>query len=686
MEASQIFIWWLTFFIIGVTNLPLTVIIFKKSFDVGYGFTKLLGLFFISYFLLLGGLGHLLPFTISASYLTLGLLMVVNFIVFVKNKKRLTSLFRKNFKRIILQESIFTFCLIGWSLIRSYHPEIRGLEKFMDLGFINSILRSRFLPAPDMWFAGKSLNYYWFGHFFTAVATRLSTLPSSITYNLMIATILGFSANGIFSIVASLVHSLPKKFAVKAISAGLISAILVCFAGNLHTPIYVYKNGVDRYWYPDATRFIGYNPETNDKTIHEFPIYSFVVSDLHAHLLGLPLVILFLGLLWNVAGAKEEKSFVRKLKKLLLPGLVLGGMFMTNTWDFASYLIAAAVALFFVKLLPKKFSWGRLLHTFLETLISVSALLILGIAFALPFILNFSSMTEGVKFVHSHSPLWQLAVLWGFPAVLTVIFLCLVVFGLKKKIKKADIFILSLLAASWILIVIPEIIYFKDIYIASHYRANTMFKITYQAYVMFYLTGGFIAVRTISKVKNVFLKILSSTFFTLLFTSVLMYPILSVQSYYGRLQEPIGLNGEVWLKETYPGTYNTVVWLRNNVLGQPVILEAPGSSYTDYNIISSYTGLPTPLGWFVHEWLWHGGSEAPTERTRDIDTIYETPDALVAQKLLEKYGVKYVVVGRFEKEKYPEINEQKFSKLGSQVFSSEESTIYLLSNQSPTDN
>ena len=40
--------------------------------------------------------------------------------------------------------------------------------------------------------------------------------------------------------------------------------------------------GMNTYWYPNATRFIPW-------TIHEFPSYSFVVSDVHGHVLSIPL-------------------------------------------------------------------------------------------------------------------------------------------------------------------------------------------------------------------------------------------------------------------------------------------------------------------------------------------------------------------------------------------------------------
>src|SRR3989344_2814223 len=38
---------------------------------------------------------------------------------------------------IIVEEIMFLILLVIWAYIRSHEPSIRGLEKFMDFGFIN---------------------------------------------------------------------------------------------------------------------------------------------------------------------------------------------------------------------------------------------------------------------------------------------------------------------------------------------------------------------------------------------------------------------------------------------------------------------------------------------------------------------------------------------------------------------
>ena len=678
-----IFAWWLTFFILGISSIPLLCVLFKNFFDIGYGFGKTVGLLLVSYIAFFFAIFRLIPLDRPYLFIILLSYVFLNFIIFRRHKKSIVSNVRLNFKMILFQEFLFTAGFVSWSFVRAHQPDIRGLEKFMDLGFVNSIINTKYLPPPDMWFAGESINYYWFGHFMVAIATKLSSVPSEVTYNLMLATILGIVLVSSLSIISTLYFTFSKKTNPKKIlAAGLLSAILLTFGGNFHTPVYLLKGGAQTYWYPDATRFIGYNPATDDKTIHEFPLYSFVVSDLHAHLINLPLVLLFIGLFWNFVSAEETKKFHLgkkrdekksislqlkylscKYKRLLFPGFVLGVMFMTSTWDFANYMLFSGITLSIFNI--KKL--GNILNYFYEILKVLGILLAISVIVFFPFYINFTSIAQGIDFVHTHTPLWQLAILWGFPVMLTVIFST---FLLKsgKYPRKSELFVLSLLISSLVLIVIPEIIYVKDIYIASHYRANTMFKITYQAFVMSYLTSGFVAAYVINKIKKYTEKIPVSLFFGLVFFVILIYPYFAINSYY-QFDTYKGLDGSSWLGRQLPEQYKIIDWLKDNAGEQTIILESPGDSYTDFNVVSAYTGIPTVSGWFVHEWLWRGDSSFPQERVNDITLIYTSKDSFLTENLLNKYQVEYVIIDSFVRQKFPNVYERKFYRLGQEVFS-----------------
>ena len=670
-DLPYILKWWLLLFFTGVVIFPLTWTIFKKFFGLGYALGKTLGIVLFSYVAFLLSIFSITKFSLNNLHIYALILIILNIFIFYKKRDQIVKDVKKNIFRIIFQEFLFSFGLILWSYVRAHQPEIRGLEKFMDFGFVNSILRSDTLPPTDMWASGNVINYYWFGHFVTAVLTKLSAIPSKITYNLMLATIMGLTLSSTFVISSTLFEKTAKNSKKRYVFlAGLISAVILTFAGNFHTPFYVLKDGASNYWYPDATRFIGYNPDTNDKTIHEFPMYSFVVADLHGHLLNLPFVLLFLASAFIIVSDKEKASF--KLKNLILPGVLLGVMFMTSTWDFGNYLLTLGFILLFSSLKDNDF---KLLNTIWTTGKSLAYVLFLGLVFALPFIINFQSLTEGVGFVHSHTPLWQLAILWGFPAVLTIVFASTLK-KLGKKMSASDIFVLSLLVSSWALIFLPEIIYMKDIYASTHYRANTMFKLTYQAFVMSYLAGGYIIVRQISLERHSYVRRFLAVFWAVILYSILAYAQLSTNSYYGKLKTYQGLDGTKWLQVQYPDQYYVINWLTANSDKNTVILEAPGDSYTDFNVISSYTGIPTVSGWFVHEWLWRGTPDFPQLRVSDISNIYQTKDAGFAKSLLQKYKVNYVIIGDFERQRFPTLDEGKFSYIGFKAFQSGSTTVY----------
>ncbi|OGM18064.1 hypothetical protein A2685_03085 [Candidatus Woesebacteria bacterium RIFCSPHIGHO2_01_FULL_37_10] len=668
-DINFVIVWWLVFFIIGMLNIPLTWYFFRKFTDNGYAFSKVIGSLLVTYLVFIFGVFKISPFSRTSVMFFLIVNAVVNLFIFFRNKEKILASYRQKIKFIIFAEILFLFGVVLWSFVRGNQPNIEGLEKFMDYGFIKSLLRSRYLPPADMWAAGNYINYYWFGHLWVAVLTKLSNIPPKITYNLMLSAIMGITLSFAFSIASTLVkfskYNINKK---NLFLAGFISAVILTFGGNFHAPYFVLKDGSQKYWYPDATRFIGYNPDTNDKTIHEFPQYSYIVSDLHAHLINLPFALLYFALLLK---ASNQGFNVKKISQLVPLGFLMGVQFMSNTWDFGNLMLASGIVIGLANLKYK----GINIKSFIKTAVYLSGITGVAIITLLPFYLNFVSIAQGVALVNARSPLWQLSILWGFPAVLTVIFLSVLIQRFPK-VKRVDLFVLSILIASWILIFLPEFIYVKDIYIASHHRANTMFKLTYQAFVMFYTLGGYIVVRTITYYKKSKVGKILPIFFIFLISSILIYPYFGVKSYYGELKVYKGLDGEKWFDQSYPEAYAVVNWLNKNVSGQPVILEAPGDSYTQFNAISAYTGLPTISGWFVHEWLWRGTADFPQERVGEITEIYTSYDINKTLSLLRKYKVEYVIVGTFEREKFPDLYEQKFLQIGKVVFTSGTTKIY----------
>ena len=715
MLLSDIFIvlqWWAVLFLFGVLFLPLASFLFKPFFDKGYIFSKLLGITIVTYLIFVSGLLHLSPFTFVSGYIILFAAAIVFFLL-TKKQENIFKTIKEKWKIFIFEELLFVGALFFWSYIHSFAPDARGLEKYMDFGFINSILRADYFPPKDMWFTPLFINYYYFGHLMTAVLTKLSNLPSNFTFNLMLSSIFAFCLVESFSIAANLFTFFGEKLRflnIKRVAAGLISALLVTFAGNLHilysffkayenespAPIWTLPflplTFPNAYWYPNATRFI-------HNTIHEFPIYSWVVADLHGHVLDIPIVLLTIAFLLSffiektTTSASNAKFKISKtiIGYLILLGFLLAVMYMTNAWDGAIYFLLTLLVIIYLST-QKFFDFKKIV---------ISSLIVLAgfFVFTLPYNTNFKPFVSGIGLLCSpdfliakeklgplifekdhcqHSPWWQLIMLYGFFYFFVITFL---VFTLRaKKLFQTDQFVLLLIILSTLLIIIPEFIYVKDIY-PAHYRANTMFKLVFQAFIMLSLSCGYIIVRLISEIKNQKHKIFNfySVFLILsflLFVLVMLYPYQAINSYYGNLTTYYGLDGTKYLKTAYANDSTAIEWINKNIKGQPVMLEANGDSYTDYGRVSANTGLPTVLGWTVHEWLWRGTYDIPAPRIQEVKTMYETKSVAEAKKLLKKYDVEYVFIGMQEYEKYPELSEAKFKQLGKLVFQKGTAKIY----------
>ena len=91
------------------------------------------------------------------------------------------------------------------------------------------------------------------------------------------------------------------------------------------------------------------------------------------------------------------------------------------------------------------------------------------------------------------------------------------------------------------------------------------------------------------------------------------------------------------------------------------------------------TGLPTIQGWVVHEWLWRGGYDAPAARQAEVEVIYTSESPEEVKSILDKYQIKYIIVGAKEYEKYPELNPDRFDLVDAKVvFESGQTRIYQL--------
>ena len=587
----------------------------------------------------------------------------------------------------------------------------------MDYGFTRSILQGSYFPASDMWFSGGSINYYYFGHLMMAVVTKLSGLNLATGFNLMLCALFSLTFSVSFAIGRQLLGKLSKGLKT---GGALLTAFLVTLSGNMQT-IYVFtkgywsdippafwtiwsdfssfekiREGWMAYWYPNATRFIPY-------TIHEFPAYSFVVSDIHGHVLSIPLVLFALALLINMYLHRDKEE--QRWWEYALYGMVAGMAFMTNALDGPIYLglLALLVILnnvqYSMSNFQSIFDFKKIIKSinFQKIIISLGIALGVFVVTILPFVISFKPFVSGVavncppaSMANSKigplvfeevekcqkSPLWMMAVLWGFFAYCAA---ALWIYKIKSLESQTRKLLLAWAIFCLALIIFPEFFYFADIY-PQHFRSNTMFKLGYQVFIMMSILSGYTITqiwgnreRKQAWLRRGFLLLLAPMLF---FVSI--YPNFAVKSYFEGLKTYRGIYGLTWMKERYPDYFGAVMWIEENIRegSQPVILEANGDSYTDYNMVSAFSGLPSVAGWVVHEWLWRGSYEPIAKRGEEVRQVYEAANEYEARTVLNKYDVKFVVLGSQEREKYLQLNEEVIKQVATPVFTSETVTIY----------
>jgi uncharacterized membrane protein len=704
-------VWWGFLFLLGLVALPLTQVLLGRFEDQGYPFSKVIGLGTAAYLSWLASSMGALPLCRWTALVLVGALGAVAF-ASRRRRSRAVAFLASRRASVARQEGLLLALLGLWAFVRGLQPDIRGQEKFMDHGFAASIVRSGFMPPQDMWFAGESVNYYYFGHYVLAFLSELTGVRLSVAYNLMVGTVLALCFTLTLALAAQVVRTWKGSTPRQCLLAGLASAALLTFGGNLHTATFalarpaleamgaVAKSPPEEraggYWYVEATRYVGYRPPTDDKTIHEFPFYSFVVSDLHAHVSNIPFVLTLLAFLTAAFFGHDGPSRVGAFLGISLPlnltlaaAAALALFRVTNAWDLPIYLCVTLAVV-----LARDLGEGRSLR-WSVTRTALTLALVLAVCWLLsaPFNAHYQNHYSRIGWVHSHTPLRQLLVLWGVPLAFLAAYGVVALARQRgngeakvpwrhplaafAELPAADRLVLTLAACAIGLVVAPEVVYVRDIYGPEYYRANTYFKFGYQAFILFGVLVGPLAHRVLTADVGPRRRRVVRVGGVLILILPLLYPPFALTGYYGSLQPGRfrGLDGLAFLGRDGRGDGPAVRWLVENVSGSPVVLEANGDSFTEHGRVSMATGLPTILGWYAHEGLWRGSMDVPAERARAVSLVYESEDVARTLEVLREYGVRFVVIGDLERERFESLNEQKLLRLGDVVFEADGTRI-----------
>jgi len=544
---------------------------------------------------------------------------------------------------------IFFFLMLD---VRFVNPTISYAEKFMDHAFLASVMRIPVVPPLDPWFAGGTLDvYYYLGYWMFGCLAIVSGVPSTIAFNLALPTVLGMAAVMTYAIGDLLLDRFKWL------------PMLILFLPN---PSFFYQIAIGNslsavLW--DSTRTI-----TN--TINEYPLFSFVWGDLHPHVMSifnqvfLIFILIFVYKKWESLGTRGRGLVC------FLAAVSLGSMPLINTWDVLIYapvtLLIGALVVWRNRTIRPNTGWVFLLSVPVVSVICY-----------IPFYLDLMANTGGVALVRTPSDPVQFLLVNGFFIVLFIIMLAgeirrrpyllfivvpfvlagytaagiaavpLVYFLAKKEKEVPEV----LAIAGLLLLIVVEFVYLKDNMGDTYFRMNTVFKSYLPAWIILGTSGCLMAGKWLSVPGRVphlparTTNLMATVIIIVLFAAPLMIPV-DLYSYGSRT-----LDGLAYLEYQHPSDAGAIAFLRT-LPGNETIVEAEGGDYTYYSRVSSFTGIPAIIGQPFHEFMWRG--DAPgwySTRINDVAAIYGQPNETVP--LMEKYNATLLYVGEPERERYP---------------------------------
>jgi len=243
-----------------------------------------------------------------------------------------------------------------------------------------------------------------------------------------------------------------------------------------------------------------------------------------------------------------------------------------------------------------------------------------------------------------------------------------------------EILIVSLICFALLLLMIPELLYLDDIFTGGFERMNTVFKLYFQSWIIFSIVSGVIMGSVLnSKIfSNVFVNYLINFWWITILGVLLILSYYTIVAPINKFQKPYikTLDGIAYLKNESLPEYQAINFLSKNIRNIDGIVESVGNDYSESGRFSSFTGIPTILGWPGHQAQWRNQTKDINFREQDVFNIYKNNDENYVLGLLRKYGVSHLIVGPREIKKYRIDNPGKFAEYMDIVFENEEIKIY----------
>lgn len=634
-------------------------------------------------------------------------------------------------RAMAIAEGGFLGVFAAYVWLRGFTPAILNTEKPMDAAFLSSAARTATIPPPDPWFAGEPINYYYLGYLLHGAIARLAGVASTTAFNLALATTVAMTASAAAGVGFNTVR--PWLARRRSVVAGALAATLVVLLGNAYAAVRLLRAPTETIaadWWDKAvgvgwraSRIVCDGPRVgNDcpsvdgriaETINEFPFFSFLLGDLHPHVMALPFTLVAMAIALDalLAGRMRTSAAPRRGEwwRVAVAGGVAGSLYALNSWDMPTALLlvssavwvgwrgagpgrrAAAVTLvvlsaiaawapFFARFapppggneaaLPGPWRDLPLLSTLLTAVgahagerTSVGEFLTL---FGVPYLFALWLLGQG-WLLHRGSGGGRLgaSALLGVPLVAVGLLLpapVLILAGLpgiaavallgREKAPSPRTIATALFALGFGLLVLVEIFYIRDVF---DNRMNTLFKVYYQVWTLF---GVAAALAVVVLWREAWPRRLARPALLVAVTAGaavgLAYPAVASYRWTDGFANWQGLDGIAYVGEDHPDELAAIRWLRENAQPGDVLLEAAGCSYgprgdVPFNRASAFSGVPTVIGWSGHQRQWRRGQA-------DLIAVIPERERDVARAfadpggdLIDRYGVDLLFVGRYER-------------------------------------
>lgn len=601
-------------------------------------------------------------------------------------------------REILVSEVVVWGCFAVFLGLRLLNPAIFWGEKPMDFSFLNTLYRTEIIPPPEPWFAGSVLHYTYFGQFLVAGIGKALAIAPEVMFNLGI---------GLAAVLLASAALAAGTILGGRLRAGVWAVGFCMLAGNLAGPVELWARKAVNFDYFWATSRVIPN------TINEFPAWSLIFADLHAHVLAMPWALTLVAVL-GLSVLSPTPSHARRIALWGLAAVVLGAIMITNGWSTPTFLVLTAwVALvawwgrspgggfgawlrakatrvvapvlvvlggallatrpFWSQFTPPLRSWGWEVGPYAR---AWDVLLVFGLlwwvvvpaalvcwwrtrmAFRSPRSRLLVAGALGLVFVLA--TLDPAGLLGGqfrsarSVAALAAVLLLALLAGLRDARARFRL-PLALAAMTAAMVLGCEVVFVWD-------RMNTVFKFYLDAWLLLSVAAGcLIALAATQKgwPGRLWRFGVGAAATAALFSTV--------SGAWGSVthRHTSGprwtLDGTAYLSRQNPHEKAAFDWLNRTVRGTPVIVEAFGPSYREYGRVSMNTGLPTVLGWEYHVFQRSQSRAAIEIRKRDIEFIYTSPDREAVAAALSRNHVALVFVGNVERRTYREADFSRFS-------------------------